>query len=233
MADPNRALFERVVDLLRPVLDELVFVGGCATGLLITDPAATGIRPTKDVDAIVDVSSYAEYAGLSERLRAIGMTEDTSEGAPLCRWRHRDTIVDIMPTDGRVLGFSNAWYVPAIRSAQTVPIKGHPVRLVTPVYFLATKLEAFHGRGKDDVVMSHDLEDVVTVIDGRSEILDEIDVADQAVRHFIASEISRLMADKVFTDSLSGFLNPDRASQARRPLLETRLRAIADTNRLS
>jgi hypothetical protein len=52
VADPNRALFESVVHLLAPLLDELVFVGGCMTGLFITDPAAGGIRPTGDVDAM-------------------------------------------------------------------------------------------------------------------------------------------------------------------------------------
>ena len=82
MTDPNLALLEDAVRLLRPLLDELVFVGGCATGLLITDPASAGIRPTKDVDAIVDVSSYAEYTVLSERLRALRLTEDQREGAP-------------------------------------------------------------------------------------------------------------------------------------------------------
>ena len=71
MADPNRVLFESVVRLLVPVLDELVFVGGCTTGLFITDPAAGDIRPTKDVDAIVDVTSYAKYTALAERLRAL------------------------------------------------------------------------------------------------------------------------------------------------------------------
>jgi hypothetical protein len=65
VADPNRALFESVVSLLAPVLDDLVFIGGCTTGLFITDPAARGIRPTKDVDAIVDVTSYAKYTALS------------------------------------------------------------------------------------------------------------------------------------------------------------------------
>lgn len=83
MPDPNRALFESVVQLLAPVLDELVFVGGCTTGLFVTDPAAAGIRPTKDVDAIVDVTSYAKYAALSERLRTLGLAEDTTPGAPL------------------------------------------------------------------------------------------------------------------------------------------------------
>jgi hypothetical protein len=107
VADPNRALFESVVSLLAPVLDDLVFIGGCTTGLFITDPAARGIRPTKDVDAIVDVTSYAKYTALSERLRALGLAEDTTPGAPLCRWRHGPLIVDVMPTDAAVLGFSN------------------------------------------------------------------------------------------------------------------------------
>jgi hypothetical protein len=104
VADPNRALFESVVRLLAPVLDELVFVGGCTTGLFITDPAASGIRPTRDVDAIVDVTSYAKYTALSERLRSLGLAEDTTPGAPLCRWKHGQMIVDVMPTDATVRG---------------------------------------------------------------------------------------------------------------------------------
>lgn len=75
MADPNRALFESVIRLLAPVLDELVFVGGCMTGILISDPAAEGIRPTRDVDAIVDVTSYARYTLLADRLRNLGLAE--------------------------------------------------------------------------------------------------------------------------------------------------------------
>ena len=174
MADPNRALFESVVRLLVPVLDELVFVGGCTTGLFITDPAASGIRPTKDVDAIVDVTSYAKYTALSERLRTLGLDEDTTPGAPLRRWRRDDLIVDVMPTDATVLGFINRWYPAAIETAQTFHIAGHNVRVVTPALFIATKLEAFHGRGGDDVVASHDLEDIISVVDGRSEIVDDV-----------------------------------------------------------
>jgi hypothetical protein len=126
VADPNRVLFDSVVHLLAPLLDELVFVGGCTTGLFITDPAAGGIRPTRDVDAIVDVTSYAEYTALAERLRELGLHEDTTAGAPLCRWREGDLIV-VMPTDATVLGFSNRWYPTAIDTAQTFHIAGHDV----------------------------------------------------------------------------------------------------------
>lgn len=231
MADPNRALFDSVVRLLAPVLDELVFVGGCTTGIFITDPAAGGIRPTKDVDAIVDVTSYAEYAKLSERLRALGLTEDASEGAPLCRWRRDNIIVDVMPTDASILGFSNRWYPIAIDTAERIDIAGHSTRIVTPALFIATKLEGFHGRGDNDVFSSHDLEDIVTVVDGRSEIVDDVAASDSEVRIYIAAEIRSLLENPDFIEALSGFLLPDPASQARRTLVEQRLKAITRRTR--
>ena len=227
MADPNRALFEEVIELLVPVLDELVFVGGCTTGFFITDPAAAGIRPTKDVDAIVDVTSYARYTALAERLRTVGLVEDTSEGAPLCRWRHGRLIVDVMPTDASLLGFSNRWYPGAIETAQTFRIAGHAVRIVTPALFIATKLEAFHGRGGDDILTSHDLEDIVAVVDGRPAIVDDVAHAAADVRAYIVSEIQALLDNPDFVEALAGFLLPDSASQARRRVLEARLRAIS------
>lgn len=145
MADPNRAMFESVVRLLAPVLDELVFVGGCTTGVFITDPAAGGIRPTKDVDAIVDVTSDAEYAVLSERLRALGLAEDSTPGAPLCRWRRNDLIVDVMPVDAHVLGFSNRWYRAAIDGGW----------LTLNVHFHALILDGVFERRADGSLVSH------------------------------------------------------------------------------
>jgi hypothetical protein len=187
VTDPNRALFESVVCLLGPVLDELVFVGGCTTGLFLTDLAAGGIRPTKDVDAIVEANSYGEYISFAEKLRALGLAEDTTPGAPLCRWRRNDIIVDIMPMDASVLGFNNRWYSTGFKTAQTRRIAGHDVRIVTPTLFIATKLVAFHGRGGGDVFASHDIEDIVTVVDGRPEIVEEVAGADAQVRSFISS----------------------------------------------
>ena len=68
MADPNLRLLKQAAKLLIPVLDELVFVGGCTTGLFITDEGAGDVRPTIDVDAITEITSYADYASFSERL---------------------------------------------------------------------------------------------------------------------------------------------------------------------
>jgi hypothetical protein len=230
MTDPNLALLEAAVRLLQPLLDELVFVGGCATGLLISDPAAVGIRPTKDVDTITQVSTYAEYATLSERLRALNMQEDSREGAPTCRWRYGDLTIDVMPTDERILGFSNRWYEPAIASVRNVTIADLRVRLIAPVYFLATKLEAFRVRGNDDYSGSHDLEDVIAVVDGRPEIVKEAREAPTAVRTYVASEMKRLLSTRAFVDALPGFLRPDPASQERHPILRDRLDALAHSD---
>lgn len=227
MADPNRALFESVIDLLAPVLDRLVFVGGCTTGMFVTDPAAGGIRPTRDVDAIVDVATYAEYTIFTDKLRALGLTADTSPEAPLCRWRSGPLLLDVMPIHEKILGFSNRWYPAAIETAQTHRVAGHDVRIVTSPLFVATKLDAFHGRGEDDIAASHDLEDIVMVVDGRPELLEEIGAAGAEVRAYIASEIRALFDNQDFVDALPGFLLPDPASQARRALVEARLRALA------
>jgi hypothetical protein len=118
MVNPNLQLLTDAAKLLEPLLGELVFVGGCATALLITDNAAADVRPTFDVDAIAEITSYAEYTEFSERLRKLGFQEDTREGAPLCRWRQHTTTLDVMPLDAKILGFSNSWYRPAMDHAE-------------------------------------------------------------------------------------------------------------------
>lgn len=228
MQNPNLRLLEDAVRLLQPLLDELVFVGGCATGLLITDAAAGGLRPTKDVDVITEVASYAEYATLSERLRTLGLREDTREDAPSCRWRHRELVIDVMPTEERILGFSNRWYAPALASAHRVRIAGLEARLITAVLFVATKLEAFRGRGKMDYRASHDLEDIVAVVDGRAELPGEVATAPADVRTYIGDAMRHLLETAEFVEALPGFLLPDPASQARRQMVLAQLRSLAE-----
>lgn len=81
-ANPNLDIMEIAVASLGTLVEEMVFLGGCATGLLITDAVAPPIRPTKDVDVIAEVASLIEYHRLSKQLRELGFTEDQSPGAP-------------------------------------------------------------------------------------------------------------------------------------------------------
>ena len=227
MHDPNLQLLEAAARLLEPLLDDVVFVGGCVTGLLITDPAAADMRPTTDVDVIAEVYSYAEYDVLSDSLRELGLTEDDREDAPICRWHHGSLAIDVMPVDEAVLGFTSRWYQPAMESAEKVDLSGLTLRCITPVYFVATKLEAFHGRGDGDYFASHDLEDVIAVVDGRQELVDEMLEAPQDVRGYIREDFAKLLGTQDFVHALPGFLLPDEANQARFPMLRERLEALA------
>lgn len=221
--NPNLAQLVAVAAKLGPLLDQIVFVGGCVTGLLLTDPAAAPVRPTLDVDAIVAISSYADFTLLEKHMRELGFHESHAEGAPICRWISGDLILDLMPTDVSILGFGNRWYHPALENAQRTQIGEYEIRLITAPYFLATKLEAFHGRGRNDFRMSHDLEDIVTVVDGRPEITKEVHRAPGDLRKYLSDEFRALLSNRDFLEALPGHLLPDAASQQRMSLVLTRM----------
>jgi predicted nucleotidyltransferase len=155
--DPNRAMLLRVAQALGDLRESLVFVGGCATGLLVTTIRAQMLRPTDDVDMVAQAATAREYHKAEQQLQARGFVHDISADAPICRWRYRDIVVDLMPSEDGVLGFHNRWYPLAVQSAQTVMLDdGISICLIAAPVFVATKLEAFQGRGKSDFLMSHD-----------------------------------------------------------------------------
>jgi len=227
MQNSNIELLTRVARRLGPLLHEVVFVGGCATGLLITDEAAAEVRPTFDVDVIAEITSYAGYETFSERLRSLEFQEDTSEGAPRCRWLIDGMKLDVMPLDEKILGFANRWYRAAMEEA--IEIEVEPtlrIRVITAPYFVATKLDAFQGRGRGDYTSSHDLEDLLAVIDGREAIIEEIARA-REVQFYIAEQFRSLLETSAFVDALPGYLLPDAGSQNRLPILLNRLMEIS------
>lgn len=84
-----------------------------------------------------------------------------------------------MPIDTEILGFSNQWYAPAATNAKLIQLpSSKQIRMVSAPYFLITKLEAFEGRGDGDYLMSHDIEDIIAVLDGRPKIISDIKQAE-------------------------------------------------------
>ena len=229
IADPNVLLVESVARAMGPLCKEVVFVGGCATGLLLTDPAAPLTRPTKDVDVIAEVTSYSDYRVLGRNLKEAGFSPDTSPDAPICRGTIGELRLDVMPTSEDVLGFTNSWYREAARSAKLIRLPGGTeIRLIIAPLFVAAKIEAFHGRGHGDYIGSHDMEDIITLVDGRPELPGEVlAYSEPELVKFISEEIEDLLGTPAFFQAISGFLRPDEASQARVPTIIARLRQIA------
>jgi hypothetical protein len=83
--NPNLARLLLAAKKLAPLMDQIAFVGGAVTALLLTDPAAAPVRPTLDIDAIAAVASYAEFTLLERMLNGLGFRHSLQEGGPICR----------------------------------------------------------------------------------------------------------------------------------------------------
>jgi hypothetical protein len=221
-------LLELATDTLGDLLDEVVFVGGATVVLWITDPGAPPVRPTKDVDVVVEVATRSAFHDFEARLREQRFAEDQQDGV-ICRWRHPSgLILDAMPSQPGILGFENRWQGAAIPHAieRELPSQAR-IRAVSPPYLLATKLEAFRSRGNRDFLASRDFGDIITLVDGREELVDEAAQAPNDVRTYIATELADLLEDPRIADGLFGAMQPDAASQARIDAVVTpRLRAL-------
>jgi len=228
MDDPNLPILTMIAKSLGELCESLVFVGGCATGLLLTAQRSQAIRATQDVDVVVHAISTSGYHAMERAVEARGFKHDLAPEAPICRWVLHGVALDLMPSEPGILGFHNRWYPLAVETASRISLPGGPeIRLITAPVFVATKLEAFHGRGNNDYLASHDLEDVVTVVDGRPQLLQEIEQSGSELRRYVANEFNNLLEDYGFLVALPGHLPGDAASQARLPELIRRMRAIA------
>jgi predicted nucleotidyltransferase len=225
---PNLAKVELIAQALGPLRERLVFVGGCAVDLLLTDVAAAPSRVTFDVDLVAQVAALSSYHALEAEFAGLGFKRDLSKDAPICRWRMDEIEVDLMPSDINVLGFANRWYPLVVETAQRVELPSDlSINLVAAPLFLATKFEAFHDRGCDDWLGSHDLEDIINVLDGRPELVDEIAASPAVVRDALAEYTKTLLAQPQFVSVLPGLIFPDESLELRLRLLEQRIREIA------
>jgi len=111
-----------------------------------------------------------------------------------------------MPIEENILGFSSQWYLGAIRSAQKTDIGEIEIDVISAPYFLATKMAAFNSRGQGDFLSSHDIEDVIAVIDGRVSLPAEVEVADEEVKAFVKDELKKLLSNENFLGTLPGLV---------------------------
>jgi hypothetical protein len=220
-------MIKQVAERLGPLRPKVVFLGGSATGFHITDKAEPEIRATKDVDIIVEVASRVDFHQLEKTLRELGFIQKMQKDGPICRWYINDVIVDVMPTDENILGFSNRWYLPAIKNSATIELEPNlEIQIATAPYFLGTKIDAFFGRGKGDYLASHDMEDIINLINGRVEILEDIRNSDPDLKDFIIKSLQVFWEDEFFLEALPGHLLPDQASQGRRSIILERIKKI-------
>jgi len=207
MPSTNIIMLQIVALGLGDLKDEMVFVGGAVAELYAENPAASEIRPTLDVDCVIEISSRLQFARLEENLRGRGFANDTSENAPICRWIYNDIKVDVMPADSKVLGFTNRWYEGGveIKISKILP-DGTDVFVFPAEYYLAAKFEAHKGRGGNDLRQSHDFEDIIYILDNCSDILDNINSSSPNVRTYLKEECQSLLGNQNLTEGVESAL---------------------------
>jgi predicted nucleotidyltransferase len=227
MATPNIGALRSVADRLEELRIPYAFVGGSVVNLLLDYPDLSPARPTDDLDVILEIATPRKYAEIEEKIRNVGFAHDVRQGAPICRWVLGNITVDIMPTKGEFIGLNTAWFKEALNTAMEIEIAHSRLKVISPIAFLATKYAAFVDRGVSNFYSSPDLEDLVTVIDGRERIVSELHQASEGLRRYLVDAVETLLQNPDFGEALPGHLPSDAASQQRLPLLRRKLAEIA------
>ena len=201
----NIEILQLIAKGLGELKEEVVFVGGSVAELYADDPATSDIRPTLDIDCVVEIYTRKAYYDLEDELRKKKFTNDTRPNAPICRWIYEDITVDIMPVETDILGFGNQWYKAGVaqKTEKTLP-DGVQIFVFPVAYYLATKFEALKGRGGADLRLSHDFEDIIFILDNTTNIADIINNnTDASLKSYLSEQCLKLLTNKNIEEAIS------------------------------
>ncbi len=116
----NIIRIKAVYNALEELANEVIFIGGAVVSLYADRPASE-TRPTDDVDILIELLNYKDFAAVEEKLRNKGFINDVESGI-ICRYIINGIIVDVMPTSEKILGFSNKWYPSAFANSEQLKI---------------------------------------------------------------------------------------------------------------
>ena len=205
----NLLRLKAVSTALYPLQTQVVFVGG-ATVSLYADRKAEEVRPTDDVDVLIEIWAYKDYAAIEEKCRSIGFVNDTKSNI-IGRYKIQGIVVDIMTTTDAALGFTNKWYANGFKNAIDYVIdESHNIKIFTAPYFIASKLEAFKSpnrKNNNNGIYSSDFEDIVFVLENRSSLWDELKCAEEDVKKYLKNEFAQLLQNTLFEEWLEAHLS--------------------------
>jgi predicted nucleotidyltransferase len=219
----NLAVVAEVAQALQHLKQRVVFVGGAVVSLYTDDPAADEVRPTADIDLTVILAGFGEWVRLQEELATLSIYPDPY-GPTICRYKLKDIPIDIIPAENSLIGPSNRWYKSGFENLQTMSVHGETIQILSAPCFLATKFEAFKDRG-NDYRTSHDIEDIIYVIDNRTTIVDEIAQSPAEIRQFLQKELKSIFQKGLMDEVLAAHIHPLMLEE-RLPLAQEKINQI-------
>ena len=225
----NVSRLRTVAQALKPLNQKVVFVGGATIALYGNPDTSFEVRPTDDIDVVVELTTYGSFAELEGKLRQIGFVNDI-EAKIVCRYKINGITVDIMPTDPKVIGFSNQWYPEGFKRAILYHLsERESIYIFSLEYVIATKLEAFFSRGNTDFLFSRDFEDLVYFFENAEGIEDALGSCSGELKNYLVSSFTVLLQHDDFDEGLFAHLHPVHVSfQLRR--IKRLLHSVIDQN---
>ena len=202
----NIAVVAEIAEALKDIKQEMVFVGGAIISLYTDDPAADEIRPTQDVDMTINILNLGHWEEVQKKLSELGFQPDPF-GHAICSYKYNDIPVDIMATEDGPLGPSNRWYKVGFKNLWNVKVKDQEIKILSAPCYLATKFEAFKNRG-NDYRTSHDIEDIIYVLDNRIDIVSEITEGEPSILLFIREQLQIIINKGILKEVLVSHIHP-------------------------
>ncbi|MGE3063792.1 MAG: hypothetical protein AB7T10_09225 [bacterium] len=203
-----------IAEALKETKRKVCLVGGAISSFYLEDDVSSKIRPTKDVDCVIEVLDYLSFMDLEKSLKKLGFVHDLDSGI-ICRWKYGQITVDIIPSESKkILGFTNIWYKEGMKNSISKEISGVKVHYFPLCYYIASKIEAFKSRGKNDYYDSNDFEDIVLILEGRRN-LNEFYGFPQNVIAYLKREFGLMLQDTRFESAVYGHLEQTPVIQRR------------------
>jgi len=209
---------------LKPLDEKFVFVGGSVVECYVTSSVAEQARPTDDIDVVSELAHYGEYATLQEKLLAAGFNPD-HESKVICRYKYKGIIVDIMPDNAGIIGFTNRWYKEGIKNAVLYRIdESLEIRIFSSPFYVASKIQAYLQRGARDKRLSTDFEDIIYVVENRKELIEEVNSSHDPVKEFLVAFFTNLLNEKNTEEAISAVIGysplPGRIAYVKNTLIK-------------
>lgn len=208
----NIAAIRKIASALGDLNNEVVYVGGAVISLYADDPAAGDVRPTKDLDIVVEIASQLKLEKLRKKLEEQNIHFDPNEKV-LCRFRYENIKLDVMATKQIGWAPANPWFKAGFKNRIQEHLDDILIYIFPFVYLLASKYAAFHNRGRDPRT-SYDFEDIVFLLDNRTNLTKDILGAEDEVKKFLANEFQKILEDDTLEEAVLAHLEP--ASQTER-----------------
>lgn len=208
----NIGAIRKVASALGALNEEVVYVGGAVVSLYINDSAADDVRPTKDIDITLEIASLSELEKLREDLAKKGFNQSSEEDV-ICRFRYEDLKVDVMSTKEIGWAPANPWFAPGFKHLEYISFDNQTIRVLSLPYFLATKFTAFASRGIKDPRTSHDFEDIVYILDNRTDLIEITLQAPNEVLEFLKGAFAEILSNQTMQEAILGNLYYETQSE--------------------